>query len=368
MTKRPRFLPRRERLRQIERHTLERQPGDLRTARRVYRKELSASEQFELAQEIVETRGAELCRAFGNVIDVTHGYKERRDKRSGKARLQRIPCVIFIVKQKWQDDGQPDQRIPDDLFAYWNVGGDRKLCAVPTDVQVADRRLGIRPEARGAGVTVEASNWPHANGVLSCVVQRSAFPKNRYAISCRHVFSISKAAHSANLTGANVTASSRSLARTISVKGDLGDEFTYSLDAQLAKITDTAAAAHLMRNITVTDFIRSPDQLPNSYWLLRRNRDPIHAWFRGYFTAPIDYGHPGIHAVVHRRLFESELDEPTADGDSGAPLFTGKHGGLLIGMHIAGDNAGTSVAIPAWQFMYPDLYKGAASSEIWTPL
>ena len=66
-----------------------------------------------LAEEIVETRGAEFCRAYDNVIDVSFGYKRRRDKKTGKQRIVRTPCVTFVVKRKWRGDRNSDQKLPD---------------------------------------------------------------------------------------------------------------------------------------------------------------------------------------------------------------------------------------------------------------
>ncbi len=60
------------------------------------------------------------------------------------------------------------------------------------------------------------------------------------------------------------------------------------------------------------------------------------------------------------------MSNPTLEGDSGAPLVTGRFGGVLLGMHIAGNEGDTSRAIPAWSFMFPDDYGGAASTEEWT--
>jgi hypothetical protein len=62
-------------------------------------------------------------------------------------------------------------------------------------------------------------------------------------------------------------------------------------------------------------------------------------------------------------LIESDLPgHATRPGDSGSPVVTRKSGGMLLGMHIAGDNADSSLMIPAWflfsRSTYPSLKKG----------
>ena len=257
MPAKPRYRPRGERLRDAERHTLERTPDDSRAAKRTFREGLSAAEQMRLAEEIVETRGAELCRAYRNVIDVSFGFKERRDRRSGKTRLSRTACVIFVVKRKWEPDAeQPAQKLPQHLYAYWTVDGERKLCAVPTDVEDAKRRMGVRPQVGPGVVTVELEG-KSGSGVITCAIRRSTFPNAIYAVSCRHVFSLSSATHPVNVTGGIVKAASsgQSFAQTISVKGALLDSPEISLDAQLARVTDHVALDKALGRITLKGFL-----------------------------------------------------------------------------------------------------------------
>ena len=183
-------------LERTERRNLTRTPEELPKAKTSYRR-LGHSAKVSLVQEIVETRASELCKAYGNVVDVSSGYKLRRRWKGEQKSVSRTPCVRFIVKRKWANERgrNPLQKIPKCLFAYTILDGTRVLCAVPTDVISAADYLRVGPQRDRVAVTPRQPGSPsqrrhHAYGVITCAVRRGEFPQQLYAMSCRHVFSL----------------------------------------------------------------------------------------------------------------------------------------------------------------------------------
>ena len=137
---------------------------------RVFTTELSSHEQMALVREIFETRSAELCRAYRNLVDVTYGFRSRRTADGGRE-LVRTPCITFIVDKKWESERgtQRDQRLPRHLYAYWTVGGVRKLCAVPTDVEEAKDYAGIEPALGPSSILVRSDSGTTLESGAICV-------------------------------------------------------------------------------------------------------------------------------------------------------------------------------------------------------
>ena len=110
-------------------------PG-LEEAARVFDEMLSPAEQVAVAEEVILTRAVELARAYPNTVAISFGPRRRRGEISEGA----PPCVRFLVGVKWPPSTRrvpPKGTIPGRLLAMATVGGRRRLCAVPTDVEDA---------------------------------------------------------------------------------------------------------------------------------------------------------------------------------------------------------------------------------------
>ncbi len=365
-------MNRKDWMRRTESRTRRRRPLDNATARNVFLKELSRADQLRLVQELVETRGAELCRAYRNVIDVAIGYKWKRQKRTGRRRLVRIPSVIFVVKHKWvrASEENEEEMLPTHLFAYWRVRGKRKRCAVPTDVDDASIHAGFKPQALGDQILAK-SDGEESLGSVTCAMHRSAFGDRPFAISCRHVFSLSKIFHPDDVLGASVdlASSGLNLGNTINVKGRLGDGPRLSHDAQIAIVKDLEALRQTLGSVKILDWARSEEDVPAEYDVCVVGKR-IRAKLRGFFQPSIDYSMPRARDVIHESLIFSELESRTRMGQSGSPLISSDDRGLLIGMHIAGkfeNNLAFGHAIPAWHLLDPTRYGIRAGAERWVP-
>lgn len=350
-----------------EQATRLRTPDDVREAKRAF-KELPRDKQFELAEEIVETRAAELCRAFKNVIDVCPGYRHRRDKKTGIYRIVRTPCVIFIVKKKWsaENEEDPQESLPKHLFTYRTIGRKRKLCAVPTDVDDAKDYAKIQPQAATMPIKVVSSSTGRAvGGNITVAIKRSTSGQDVYALSCRHVFCLSKILHPRVELRLPVSVQGRRnvLGVTQGVRGRLWDAPQKSFDAQLALVRDLDELRLALGGIKVRDFAKGWSDIPEVYCVITRH-GPIKARKKQFVRPIINYKRRGIKRVLHRVLVRSILVTPTEDGDSGSPYMSGTNGGRFIGMHIAGF-ANSSVMIPAWQLLNPAFYQGKSSTEKW---
>jgi hypothetical protein len=281
--------------------------------------------------------------------------------------------VIFIVKRKWAKTSEEndDEKLPAHLFAYWRVRGKRKRCAVPTDVDDASVHAGFRPQALGDRILV-AAHGKETFGSVTCGVHRSVFGDRPFAISCRHVFSLSKIMHPDEVIGASVdlAGSGRKVGETLHVKGRLEDSPVLSHDAQVAIVKDVAALREALGDMNLFDWARSENDVPDEYDVVVRGRH-ISAKFRGFVQPSIDYQRPHARDVIHERLILSQLTTPTQIGQSGSPLVSRDGRGLLVGMHIAGkfddEDGALGLAIPAWHLLDPERYGVPPGAERWVP-
>ena len=358
-----------------EENTRARQPGKLAAAKRTYLKELSRDEQMTLAEEIVQTRGAELCRAYKNVVDVSFGYKRSRSSKTGKLRIVRIPGVTFVVKTKWREIRDSDETLPAHLFAYWKIGRSRKLCAVPTDVEAASEYAGIEPQAPPrARVAVRRAEDIRIGvfGSTTCAVQRRG-DSSIYALSCRHVFSVTKHLHRQPDRKLEVRLRQPDgpiLARTVAVRGRLDRVPTVSFDAQLARVVPTMLESMraTLAGLSFSGFARGVGDIPDKFWIIPSRNGPqggrqarVRAEkLRIVSNRVIPYSRIG--PVRHAKLIEAQVRPATIGGDSGSPAVTRLSGGVLLGMHIAGGR-GLSYLIPAWELLAPANY--GRPNDVW---
>ncbi|MDN3515951.1 MAG: hypothetical protein NG747_16360 [Candidatus Brocadia sp.] len=355
-------------IKQTEETTLNYVPGDVRQAKRVFDEELTPREQMQFVRELAETRAVEFCRAYKNIIDVSYGYGRKRVGKTGKRVIARKPCVTFIVKKKWQTKKEEDsyEKLPKYLFAYWTVKNERKLCAVATDVEDAEQYTAIRPQALPQKIAVQwKSKGDVATGLITCAVKRSGFDNKIFAMSCRHVFSLSLLLHPQRVIGATIHVGSSNspqvLGKTLDIKGALQDSKNgHSFDAQLAEATDLDALRETLQGLKLSGFAETQHDIPDKYWIIT-SRKKIGAHGPRYLiNRLIDYERV---VASHKILVESQVDEPTIDGDSGSPVVS--DGGMLIGMHIAGNNGNVAYMIPTWQLFNPEKYNDVANTEVW---
>lgn len=368
-------MSRRRWIKQTESITLQKVPGSVRAARRVFKKELSPQDQMTLVREMVETRAAELCRAYKNVIAVSYGFGRKRRERTQQPKVVRTPCVTFIVKKKWNSkEGQKSkERLPEFLFGYWTIKRKRKLCAVPTDVEDSRVYSSIRLRSVTERVAVKWKPEIGAElGAITCAIRRSTVSNKLFAASCRHVFSISKRLHPQRVLGAKVhvnkSTSSSIIGETRSIMGKFQNGPSFSFDAQLTSVSDPNALGRTLAGLTFPNgrYAKTLDHIPDRYFIITPRGRTIKAEkVRFVLDFPIPFNKGGIQSLVHELLIEtSSVGEPTQRGDSGSPVVTERGGGMLLGMLIAGSDT-LDYLIPAWQLLDPANFDGVSNSEKW---
>jgi len=338
--------------------------------------------QAALAHEIVETRSRELSLAYRNVVALAVGHKRRRRKPGGFSMSTGVG-VTFIVRQKWDRGSVEDERarLPAFLVAYTTHDGERLACAVPTDVEPAERYADFSPAASSAREIIDVgqpSTGAGTAGALTCALERPAHPGQTFGLGCRHVLSLSLEAQS-TLSG-NLPVRVRHVegplvGRTTRVRGSLRtSERGRSLDAQLLHVDDEAALSAVLEGIRFDGpeaFAKHFSDIPERYFVLVPRPAEAHGARTGAVAIPLrkhlvhrnfglPYGGRIGGMVVHQWVVES-LTERTEraelgpfPGDSGSPVVTGRTGGTLLGMHFGGrDSGGKSYMIPAWQLFEP---------------
>jgi hypothetical protein len=344
------------------------------------------SRKMALVREIVATRAAELTLAYRNVVMVTAGFKSRRSS-DGVDEVHPQPCVIFVVKRKWAPGavGPPAQALPAHLLCFGGDGADRRLYAVPTDVQPAAEFHGA--VARTASCVRVDDPDPDFSlpGTVTCGVRlHGAAGAPALALSAMHVLSPIAAqplpAADAELTavGAGPEVRGRSTAWGGHIDGETGSGF----DAQLASIDDlewfNAAFAEMTLApgrpyvdtreafddlaVRMRFQILAPANHPDHLGI---ERQPMLAQFSD--MAPeeqtIDYqirfrGLFQTVAIRHRELVRLRVLDacpPPHSGDSGSAVVSWWPDGsmVLTGMFIASHGAPgrerVCYVLPAWQ-------------------
>lgn len=359
--------------------------------------------QMRLAREVAFTRAAELTLAYTNVVMLSAGYKFKT-QRNGQERLQRLPCVVFVVRSKWPQGQKPpdhQQFLPRGLLTFAEHGGMRQLVAVPTDVQLETRFLGARSQSARA-LYVDTADRQF--GSLTCAVELSgpgqAQPQ-RYALSALHVFSPAPVLDAAGpLDGAEASAMAPDvppamppvLARGLPLGGRLRSQGRISFDVQLAKVPSWPRLAPLLADMPLSNLkacllsidefdamppgqrfeLLVPDNHPGANFKVR----PVMLARFLNFMPPafaIDYEVQVSNAlreepVHHWQLLKLELlaGRKTLAGDSGSPVVAWNSDGscTLVGMHIAG--AGSwAYAIPSWRlFDLENFWKAPPGSRM----
>jgi hypothetical protein len=361
----------------VEQRTLARAPSDLSQAEQAFRS-LTLEEQVLLMRELVDTRAAELCRAYANVIAVSYGFRRRLDLETGHHRIEREPCVKFLVKRKWRSGfDNLKRRLPRHLFAYWTIDGARRVCAIPTDIEDSRQHAVARPHIPQT-VLVSVDSQPIVSGVITCAIERSSDPDQLYVISCKHVFSPNWLSNPGfHVAKVDIQDGGATVAKTVKMAGELTMASRYSLDSQLAKVEDRNALQVALGGLDVAGYARSETEAMAAadLWIVTPS-GPINAKINRVLGEehPINYRKRGpVEDIRHEKLFEVQTEHPTRGGHSGSPVLTSRDGGLLIGMLIAGPPDDVSVdksetlsyVIPAWHIIDPMRYVGAEADVDW---
>lgn len=383
--------------RHVEASTLALDPARDKRAQAAFRN-LPVADQARLAFEVASTRRRELCLAYTNVVMVTAGRKQKRT-RSGKEQLKKSVCVIFVVRRKTSakpgNESAKLQALPTFLLAYWTVGEDRILCAVPTDV-ISERRFhGATAEVMG-GVEVNDRFARRFAGNIACIVEvaRKNKPAEDMILSCLHVFTPVPQVNTSPPGGAPIHTmhfpDQPALGKSIAIGGalwwdnDLPD-VAHSFDAQLATIGDRVRLKRALDGYGLSKAAPAMDAATfyppaiagTAFTFLVSPHDPLNPGNSQARTVTAEYvhDHPPESAIDYARLFTGNaevsgwihpgwalnfmfLGETTREGDSGSPVVVlADDGGFtFVGMHIGRTSDGLAVVIPAWELFRAERY------------
>ena len=342
---------------------------------------------FSLADEVARTRAAELARGHRTLVNVMPGFKNTRPRGGRPAAVAAHPCVVLVVRRKRGLADDDRQRLPDWLVTYADRDGTRRPYAIPTDVQDASEHRGFRTHHSGE-LWAQRSGFDRSFGHYAALVQPEG-DATVYLMSAMHVLSpdLDAAAPSPfALDLLPVDPSGHPLAQPRVATGEVfggrlvpdpGDGSIVSLDVQLARVEDDQLtrmtsmcplrgldAAHGIA-MDAADLAEFAGQA-NRFELLRADNNPFGSPPGPVLLAlsastpaadlPYDFARDGGEVsldVVHHGLLRFDAITPAIPrgGDSGSAIvFRNEADGrlTLVGMHIAGDGKGASLAIPAW--------------------
>lgn len=352
----------------------------------------TAGQKMAIVREVAATRNRELTLAYQNVVMVSAGFRSRGSE-DGINEVHPEPCVVFVVKLKWNNDsdGEPTQVIPRRLLAYGGSGESRTMYAVPTDVQPASWFVAGVALSESCVRIKEPTPEFRLAGTLTCGVRLrnvDAQHDEEYALSAMHVLSPAPTftepsgglKFSVVGAGAPVGGSSREWGGFIDVEDGTG------FDVQLAKIEDAVWFSHAFGELklsTLRPYVVAPDVFDELAATMRflilapdnhpmhmgQAREPMLAQFMAlaHGGLPVDYQvrwqgtlqsapirHPEL--ILMRVLEDCPAPE---SGDSGSAVVTWWPDGsiVLVGMLIAsGDGPGlerVAYVNPAWQLFDP---------------
>lgn len=362
--------------------------------------------QTRLAQELCDTRAPELTLAYRNLVWMLPGF--RQATRKGRRQLTEQVCVLFVVRNKGSVADKHPQALPEQLLVYADWDGSRKLFAVPTDVQDATAFAGAKAHGAGAGVWIERPPWRMAPGCITCLVQLTDDTgAQTCALSAQHVLTPYADADSLlmdsglsmlPISGQGDGLASPILATTLPYGGVLRSDALKdrpSFDVQLAQANSAIFDRVALRRFNPKQpWVRNIAELlamnkangPNAFLLLTPDNHPqprgalpmsLSAMPTESTTVSIQYtlsrnDRAVSCAVLHAGLItlKSRGAKTPMGGDSGAPIVMRHEDGsmTLVGMHIAGNDLGSSWAIPAWQIFNLDFWRRYPAGARVTPL
>lgn len=336
-------------------------------------------EQLQVLAELVETRKAELLRAYPFVEALAYGFGTKN------GRIRREPCVTFIVTAKVKESSRrlPQKDcIPKYLLAFSTIAGKRTLCAVPTDVEERARFDQVRAHAANPAILCQAPG-PGGSTILErgaattavTVIRADAPPDDTvYLMSCLHLLGMPGSVPADQRSAIQVcNAAGQRIGDLSEFRGFLSLQFGRAFDSALARIDPEAQSAIQALGLP-TQRIFSEGDLPLNV-TIRTPRGERKARFlrihhRGAANIPRTVAYrffPNSQEVQleHDVLVEVQVTQSkTIGGDSGSPVVDEE--GRLIGMHIAG---GDSIAfmIPAYELFHPANYSSLGNDDTIVP-
>jgi hypothetical protein len=157
---------------------------------------------------------------------VSAGYRAKGDPKENR-RVEPEVCVILVVKKKSRSK-PAHLRAPEHFFAYWDVGGQRTLCAVRTDIEDGSALRRIRPQAQ---IEASAPAETHRR-LIACAITRDQDDENVYAVGCRHVFGMGKVLNPAKHYNAEIRLPDTNtlIGNSMEIAGRLGNGPELSFD------------------------------------------------------------------------------------------------------------------------------------------
>lgn len=323
---------------------------------------LTADEQVVLIRELIETRSDELRLAYPGLLSLGYGYRHERVVGKGGRKLQRRQvkygerCVAFLVADKWRGTSPPagaaaGRRLPEHLFTYYQSGGGRKLCAVPTDVHGRKQHYrGARLQQANPRVRARsAQRLVHADGVPACAVQMPAGGPT-YLLGCHHVFALSKFERTVppDVVLSDL-ASGASVGQSCDFFGFV-DQEGFFLDAALIELSPQTPVRQVVPEpipgFTSPQFVH---EIADRF-IIQTPDGPVGARFVnvwGQFDTL-----PYLWPVWQKWVVEMEFDGGvrTSEGHSGSPVFDAADPASFQGMHI-GRDGGRAFMLPAFELL-----------------
>ena len=314
--------------------------------------------QLAIIREIVQTRKGELRKAYPDLLAIGAGIGTTKRRDSGT-------CVMFLVRKK-KVRLSPQNRLPAHLFTFWEVRGRRVLCAVPTDVEEQHAYRSVRAHA-SQQIHVSSGSTGPITGVITSPIRiryaNGTLDGQVYALSCLHVLGMAQQFFPALGPNCEFRPAGAS-GRIGTLSGYIGRlvaaSDVYSFDAALGTVDDNQDARDLLEQALPknwpTNRIFGPEEIPAEADIISNNtRGVIHATRRTTWvddSVTLKYEAPeGFVEILHADLVE--WDAATQRGDSGSPVVARNNHDLLLGMHIAGDEDGTALMIPAYELFNP---------------
>jgi hypothetical protein len=352
-------------------------------APRVASELLSLRERRRLVRDIVVTRAHELRLAYPDIRAVNFGYRVRNARQRSEWLLDaEEPCVVFLIDRKYATVEIEEHRLlPPSLLAMATLRGRQMLVSIPIDVQELGFYQGAEPHGSPDQIASFSGTSGPEIGQVCCPIRIRDVRTKIFVIGCLHVFMPRDARQRGELAAkiflADADTSVPDLGVTVpAYSGDIhggSANDAPSFDAQLAEVDDETVLHAALGDISLTDSITQTPDVPSTFFV-QTSRGPIEVTKVGFIGPEVeiiydrDITGAGGTPVRHAELLVSryKIDSALAAGDSGSPVTSQKDGGLLVGMHIAGNkDNGLAYAIPAWRLLDSSNYTGL-SREKWT--
>lgn len=357
----------------------------LQDAKRVFA-DLDLENQRALIAETITCRSAELARAYPDLVSIMGGVGYRKNKKGNRVEKSQ-PCIIFVVKAKRpaqeMDKIKSDKSLPAHLFTYTGLRNQRKLCAIPTDVEDAGD-IGVgKPEGSNKAI---AARIPGTNtgvyGNITALIKRrvSANKTQTFALSCRHVLQVTakRSNHAYKKISVTTQNDDDAIAQSTRIRGFLRPSSKGpSFDAQLAEFLQGGrdiVRTYSLLGKTNVEPLTSPSKLPRKLTLYAPRNAQITNRANGQkislsgatLTGSILMKYTNVPGnVLHRGVIKAYSGGATRGGDSGSPVLS-KDGSIFVGMHIGSTRDGKySIILPAWLLLNPAIYTANNDLEEW---